>query len=97
MSGGSFDYLYAMDDAEMIVNWGYLRSLIEMTDAARVEGYEISEDMSKWYDKIKEMKEELEKGHEKFRDFMKAFEWWKSGDSGKDSVDKAFEKWKVKK
>ena len=60
MSGGSFDYLYANDDADRIVNWGYLRNLIEMTDAARVEGYKaISKDMNKWYDKVKEMKKEL--------------------------------------
>lgn len=92
MSGGSYDNLYGRGDADRIVDWGYINGVKEMARDAREDGYEdMADAMIKWAEEVKVVRKELQARHMKFEEFMKAYEFWKSGDVGKNLVNVMFD------
>lgn len=86
MSGGSFDYLFMKDFAEMMYNRHFLN---EMLEELRYMGYN---DIADEIDGIVKKFDKLGKEMDKFEGVFKAVEWKVSGDSGADDVEKAVKK-----
>lgn len=81
MSGGSFDYLHS----ELpLPPDGLVRMAEEAEAEGFTEGAKLLRQMLKHYAAISE-------DWSKAEEFMRAFEWWKSGDYGSEQVKEAEE------
>lgn len=90
MSGGSYDYLYSKDAQDIIYR---IPDLIRMRDRL------IQLDMKTGAEKVQKLILTVEKytieadaRMDEMYELMRAVEWMDSGDSGLDSVQKAYEK-----
>lgn len=92
MSGGSLNYLYRKDADEL---WNYLNELEEVEDyLLKNNAYDVAKDVRRLIEYIKSSRIRIEVLRENLSDVFKAIEWHQSGDYGKDSVDKAIEKYR---
>lgn len=95
MSGGSFSYLCYNTDFEEIVC--RMSDLKDMRDTLSELGYEdIAKDTQRLIEYIKSSKISIETLAEMLSPVFKAVEWHYSGDSGKEEIEKAVEKYRRK-
>lgn len=94
MSGGSFGYLYSREVDELI-QYSSIEMLEDMANYLNSTGYEdVAKDTRRLVEYIISAKIRIETLHEMLSPVFKAVEWYESGDSGKDSVDKAIEEYR---
>lgn len=94
MSGGGFGYLYSREVDELI-QYSSIEMLEDMADYLNSTGYEdVAKDTRRLVEYIISAKIRIETLHEMLSHVFKAVEWYESGDSGKDSVDKAIEEYR---
>lgn len=94
VSGGSWDYLYSKD-VEQLMQYSNIEMLEDMADYLNQNGYEdVAKDTRRLVEYIKSAKIRIETLHEMLSPVFKAVEWYESGDSGKDNIVKAIEKYR---
>jgi len=90
MSGGSYDYLYSKEPFE---DYGINSQLQSMESEMRSKGYgEIADELYKYRLERETSSAHLRIMHRRLENVMQSFEWWESGDSGKDNFDAAVNK-----
>ena len=95
MSGGSFNYLCYTHEAEEIM--GRVDELEGMREYLIKYGYEdIAKDTQRLIEYIKSSKIVIETLNDMLSDVFHAVEWYESGDYGKDTMEKEFEKYRKK-
>ena len=94
MSGGSWSYLYSKE-IDDLMQYDNIELLEDMADYLNSTGYEdVAKDTRRLVEYIISAKIRIETLHEMLSPVFKAVEWYESGDSGKDSVDKAIEEYR---
>jgi len=96
MSGGSHNYLYSKDEYDLF-SWGSVRDLDNMASSMIEYGaIDIAKDTLRLKNYIEQALTKVEVMQESLSKVFKAVEWCDSGDTGKDSLQKAFEEYRNK-
>ena len=92
MSGGSFSYLYCKEPEEL---FNHIGTLEEMETALRHLGAkDIARDTRRLIEYVESAKNRIEVLQANLRDVFHAVEWYHSADYGRDSVEKAFARYR---
>lgn len=92
MSGGFYDYLYCKEPEELFKELGNLEDMSEQL--IRLNYLDVARDMRRLVEYIRSARIRVEVLSEQLKPVMKAVEWYESNDIGKDSLDKAIEKYR---
>lgn len=94
MSGGSFDYLFSKETAELLEDYN-IGNIEEMADRLMQSGYkDVAKDMQRLAEYCKSANLRISVLSEELSDVMHAIEWCASGDWGEDRIFNAVEKYR---
>ncbi len=94
MSGGSYNYLFTKEPAELLQYYN-IEYIEEMADRLMQSGYkDVAKDMQRLAEYCKSANLRISVLSEELSDVMHAIEWRVSGDSGEDSIKNAVEKYR---
>lgn len=93
MSGGSFDYAYLVGDlsemTDRLYAWESLRDTFEQ------EGFDdVAAEIDGMIQHVKLTERRVMARLARVKDLAHAMEWWKSGDSGRERLEKAVAEWR---
>ena len=92
MSGGSFDYLYCKEPAEL---FNYSETLKEMETALWEMGAnDIAKDTQRLIEYVESARNRIGVLMDNLQDVFHAVEWYVSGDYGRDSLEKAIARYR---
>lgn len=92
MSGGSYDYLYLKDEAELM---NHLGDLSDMADVLSRLGYEPeAQDMLRLYEYIKSARIRIGVLQEQLKNIMHDVEWYQSCDIGEETLRETIMKYR---
>lgn len=92
MSGGSYDYLYCKEPAEMFENVLYIDDMA--ATLTKLNYLDVARDMTRLSEYIKTAYNRIEVLSVQLRPVMKAVEWYESADYSKENVKEAVEKYR---
>ena len=93
MSGGSFNYLYCKEPADMM---NEVTTIEDMSESCIRMGYaDIAKDLTRLAEYIKSAYIRIEVLTEQLSEVMRAVEWYQSCDIGEESLAKAIEKYRT--
>jgi phosphoenolpyruvate carboxylase len=96
MSGGSYNYLFTKEPAELIQYYN-IEYIEEMADRLMQSGYkDVAKDMQRLAEYCKSANLRIGVLSEELSDVMQAIEWCVSGDSEEDSIKDAVENYRNK-
>ena len=96
MSGGSHNYLYNKDEHDLF-DWGAVTDLDNMATSMIKHGaIDIAKDTLRLKNYIEQALTRVEVMQESLSEVFKAVEWCDSADTGKETLQKNFEKYRNK-
>lgn len=95
MSGGSLNYLFCKEPAELF-EYGRVEDLETAAAEAYNAGYrDVAKDIYRLAEYIKSAKIRVEVLHEQLKDVLKAIEWYISADYGADTLRKSLDAYRA--